>query len=135
MHKLPSVHASTTAIPSTIFAPGCQSLLQLVLLDYAHDWQPTPLQPSGFALMTGNYAANSYHMHFSYKCALALRRCRVLQADSSCQLSATAGGTTDGTASTENSGTASSDNIEWLKWTGAAVLFVEGLIVSTPCHA
>ena len=55
-----------------------------------------------------------------------------LQADSSCQLSATGGttaatGVTDGDADAD---TGSSDDIAWLKWTGAAVLFVEGLIVS-----
>lgn len=58
----------------------------------------------------------------------------ILQADSSCQLSATAGGTTAVGASSDavvESGTDSIDNIEWLKWTGAAALFVEGLIVSS----
>ena len=57
----------------------------------------------------------------------------VVQADSSCQLSATAGGATIATTATDlaiGSSTDSRGNIEWLKWTGAAVLFVEGLIVS-----
>lgn len=51
----------------------------------------------------------------------------IVQADSSCQLSATAGDTTD--AAVDSAADSSSDNIEWLKWTGAAVLFVEGLLV------
>ena len=50
----------------------------------------------------------------------------VVQADSSCHISATAGGNT---AAAVDSAADSSDNIEWLKWTGAAVLFVEGLLV------
>ncbi|KAL3160291.1 hypothetical protein ABBQ38_009683 [Trebouxia sp. C0009 RCD-2024] len=53
--------------------------------------------------------------------ALAILACK---ADSSCQLSATAANNEDA----EESGPANSDNIEWLKWIGAAVLFVEGLI-------
>lgn len=48
----------------------------------------------------------------------------IVQADSSCQLSTT--GTSDAAV---ESAADSSDNIEWLKWTGAAVLFVEGLLV------
>lgn len=54
----------------------------------------------------------------------------VVQADSSCHISATAGGTT---AAAVDSAADSSDNIEWLKWTGAAVLFVEGLLVRPTC--
>ena len=49
-----------------------------------------------------------------------------VQADSSCQLTATAGGTTDAAV---DPAADSSNKIEWLKWTGAAVLFVEGLLV------
>lgn len=58
--------------------------------------------------------------------------CYVLQADSSCQLSATAGGGIANNEDAVESGPDNSDNIEWLKWTGAAVLFVEGLIVRLP---
>lgn len=46
------------------------------------------------------------------------------QADSSCQLAAT------GTAAAQDNVADVSQDIDWLKWTGAAVLFVEALIVS-----
>lgn len=46
-----------------------------------------------------------------------------MQADSNCQLAVTS--STAVVEATDNG-----DNINWLKWTGAAVLFVEALIVS-----
>ena len=52
----------------------------------------------------------------------------IAQADSNCQLSAT--GSSTAADADADSVTASSDDIAWLKWTGAAVLFVEALIVS-----
>lgn len=54
-----------------------------------------------------------------------------LQADSNCSLTVTS--TSAEAASTDDSVETGSDNITWLKWTGAAVLFVEALIVSAPC--
>ena len=47
----------------------------------------------------------------------------ILQADSNCLIDAT--GVTDA-----DDDTGSSHSIEWLKWTGAAILFVEALVVS-----
>ena len=69
-------------------------------------------------------------MRLLHKSAMCLSCGHTLQADSSCQLSATAGGVTANSEAVAEPGVASSDNIEWLKWTGAAVLFVEALIVS-----
>lgn len=46
----------------------------------------------------------------------------ILQADSNCLI--------DATGVTDADDTGSSHSIEWLKWTGAAILFVEALVVS-----
>ena len=51
-----------------------------------------------------------------------------LQADSNCQLAVTS-------STAVEEATDGGDDVTWLKWTGAAVLFVEALIVSAATMA